>query len=563
MTRFSPSRLIALLLAASLAAPASAAPSVPSGAYLAARQASMTEDFPAAATAFDRLLEIAPDNPKFRESAVVAHVALGEMDRAQELAAALPETEPPHGIGALIGLLAAIRSGDYDTVVDRIDGGARYAAGADDLLRAWALFGAGRTDAALTAFGMSANRGGPADGFRRYNLALALVLADRRTDALGVLEGEARPAADMLALQAELLAEAGRTDEARALLDRALERGDSAVLRDLRARLASDAPVRFDRVRSADEAIGGLFHAVARAMADREPGTEALIHARIAQALAPRDAAIALLVADILETMQRHAMAAEAYRAVDPASPDFPDAEIGRASTLYAAGREEAATEVLDALARTHPELSAVHSARGTLLHRQDQYAEAARAFDAAIDRLPAGQPVPWRLYYARAVSEERAGNWSAAEADFNRALDIAPDQPDVLNYLGYSLVERGERLDEALDMIETAVAARPQAGHIVDSLGWALYRLGRHDAAVNPMERAVELLPDDPIVNDHLGDVYWTVGRKREARFQWRRALSFEPQADDAARIRAKLAKGLDAVLADEAGSPVVGNAD
>ena len=144
----------------------------------------------------------------------------------------------------------------------------------------------------------------------------------------------------------------------------------------------------------------------------------------------------------------------------------------------------------------------------------------------------------------------ERRGDWDQAEADFRNALKLNPDQPLVLNYLGYSLVEFGLKLPEAQAMIERAVASRPNDGYITDSLGWVLYRLGKFDEAVDPMERAVQLVSNDPIINDHLGDVYWMVGRKREAEFQWRRALSFKPEEKDAERIRLKLDLGLDTAL-------------
>ena len=137
-------------------------------------------------------------------------------------------------------------------------------------------------------------------------------------------------------------------------------------------------------------------------------------------------------------------------------------------------------------------------------------------------------------------------------------ALQLNPEEPHVLNYLGYSLVERREKLDEALDMIERAVAAEPDNGYITDSLGWAFYRLGRYEEAVPVMERAVELASTDPVINDHLGDVYWAVGRVREAEFQWRRALSYAPSDDlDLDRVRRKLEVGLDQVLIDEGAEP------
>jgi Flp pilus assembly protein TadD len=179
--------------------------------------------------------------------------------------------------------------------------------------------------------------------------------------------------------------------------------------------------------------------------------------------------------------------------------------------------------------------------------------AGAIAAYGAALDLYPETDPNRWVVHYTRAIVAHDIGDWDQAESDFRAALAIAPDQPQVLNYLGYSLVERGEKLDEALDMIERAVADQPDSGAIVDSLGWVYFKLGRYDDAVAPLERAAVLEATDPIVNDHLGDAYWAVGREREARFQWLRAQSFDPEEDLAARIRAKLAHGLDAVRQDE----------
>ena len=176
---------------------------------------------------------------------------------------------------------------------------------------------------------------------------------------------------------------------------------------------------------------------------------------------------------------------------------------------------------------------------------------------------IPEGSRGRWFVLYARAIAHERLDNWEKAEADFRAALELNPEHPQVLNYLGYSMVEKQINLAEALDMIERAVAARPDSGFIVDSLGWILYRLGRYGEAVAHMERAVELMAVDPVVNDHLGDVYWAVGRKREAEFQWNRALSFVDLTEvdgeaDPDRMRRKLEVGLDAVLLEEGAEPL-----
>jgi Flp pilus assembly protein TadD len=192
------------------------------------------------------------------------------------------------------------------------------------------------------------------------------------------------------------------------------------------------------------------------------------------------------------------------------------------------------------------------------MLRREERWAEAIPVYDAAIALVPEVKPDHWALFFSRAICEESLRNWDKAEADFRKALELNPDQPQVLNYLGYSFVDRGVNLDEALAMIERAVKAEPDSGYIIDSLAWAYFRLGRYADALAPMEKASLLEPVDPIVTDHLGDVYWAVGRKREAEFQWRRALSFDPEEKDATRIRRKLEIGLDAVLAEEGAAPL-----
>jgi tetratricopeptide (TPR) repeat protein len=213
---------------------------------------------------------------------------------------------------------------------------------------------------------------------------------------------------------------------------------------------------------------------------------------------------------------------------------------------------------VLTALAESRDELMIVQLSLGDQYRRMDRWEEAAAAYDRALDRVNHRRQPPLDHLLQSRHRAAQHDRWDGAEADFRKSLELNPDQPLVLNYLGYSLVERGEKLDEALEMIERAIAGQPDSGFIIDSLAWALFTLGRYDEALDPMERASILEPVDPIVTDHLGDVYWAVGRKREAEFQWHRALSFEPEEDLAIRIRRKLEVGLDAVLAEEGTPPL-----
>jgi Flp pilus assembly protein TadD len=161
----------------------------------------------------------------------------------------------------------------------------------------------------------------------------------------------------------------------------------------------------------------------------------------------------------------------------------------------------------------------------------------------ARIDEPGASQ---WTVYYFRGIAYERAGQWPSAEADFRKALRFEPDQPAVLNYLGYSLIEKRINIQEAFKMVEKAVSLRPNDGYIVDSLGWGHYQLGNYPEAVELLERAAGLRPEDPVINDHLGDALWKVGRRLEAKFQWQYALDSNPTEADAVKIRKKLENGL-----------------
>ena len=293
-----------------------------------------------------------------------------------------------------------------------------------------------------------------------------------------------------------------------------------------------------------------------------------LLYSRIARYLRPEHVDALLLTASLLENLGEHDLAIAEYKSLPADSPAYHAAELGRADALRRSGKTAQAIEVLEQLARSHGDLPVVHSTLGDMLRAEEEYEAAIDSYDQALALTPETARARWVLFYARAIAKERSGDWEGSEADFRAALELNPEQPQVLNYLGYSLVEQQRNLDEALEMIERAVAASPDSGYIVDSLGWVFYRLDRYEEAVEQMERAVELEPVDPVVNDHLGDVYWAVGRKREAEFQWRRALSFVDLTDadseaDPERMRRKLEVGLDAVLAEEGAAPLKVAAD
>ncbi|MGL5012367.1 MAG: tetratricopeptide repeat protein, partial [Paracoccaceae bacterium] len=409
----------------------------------------------------------------------------------------------------------------------------------DQLTKAWAEVGNGRMTEALAGFDAVTNSPG-LEAFGLYHRALALASVGDYEGAEAILSGETNGPINLMRrgviAHVQILSQLERNPDALALLDKVFGTAPDPALDALRARLRAGEPIPYDITRNAKDGLAEVMFTIAGALNAEADDTFTLTYARAAAHLRPDNIEAVLLVAGLLENLGQFDLAASTYASVPADDPAFFVAEIGRAESMTRAGRDEAALEVLQALARSHPDIVAVHMALADALRRAERFAEAVTSYDAAIALIPAPEAGHWPIFYSRGVSHERTQNWPAAEADFRRALELNPDQPQVLNYLGYSFVDRGENLDEALQLIERAVALDPEAGYIIDSLAWAYFRLGRFEEAVAPMEKASLLEPVDPVVTDHLGDVYWAVGRVLEARFQWHRALSFNPTEKDAA---------------------------
>ena len=531
------------------------------GAFLAARSAAAGSDYAAAAEWYARALISDPTNPDLLEGAIVANIGLGEMTPAANMARALRDLGAASEIGYLALLIEAIQAEDYPAVIERSRDGAKNGALLDALVTAWAEVGLGRMSDATDTFDTLAKTEGMAT-FALYHKALALASAGDFEGADAILSSGEAGALQMMRrgvlTHARVLSQLERNADALKLLDASFTGEADPELEHLRRRLAAGEPVPFDIVATPKEGMAEVFYTVAMALGQEGDATQTLIYARGAQTLRPGQDDIALLVAGLLEQQGQHDLAIEVYATVAADSPAFHIAEIGRAEATYAAGRKEGSIEILQGLARAQPDLLVSHIALADAYRRDERFAEAHKVYTTAIDLLGTPGPDNWPLFFSRGICAERMGDFDGTVADMREALRLNPDQPQVLNYLGYSYVDRGENLDEALAMIERAVAMEPGSGYIIDSLAWAYFRLGRYDDAVEPMERASLLEPVDPIVTDHLGDVYWAVGRTREAEFQWHRALSYGPEDKDAARIRAKLEKGLDAVLAEEGAKPL-----
>nr|WP_093029057.1 tetratricopeptide repeat protein [Ruegeria marina] len=545
---------------------------VGAGSYLAARQALYGNDFETAADYFVRALSHDPANPELLENVVLSQLALGRLELAVPVAEQMEAMGLNNQVAGIAVVAKLLAEGKYQEVLDRDPETKAVGKLVDGLVSGWAYMGVGSVAKALAQFDEVAGEAG-LRGFAYYHKAMALA-------SVGDFEGaEALFSADDGALttisrraalaRAEILSQLDRNDQALEMLSEVFSGGFDPALSNMADRLSAGETLPFSLVRSAQDGLAEVFFTIGAALNGEAADDYTLVYVRTATYLRPDHIDALLMTAGLLEQMGQFDLAVATYKQVPSDSPDYHAAELGRAEALRRAAKPDAAIEVLEKLAKDYPNQPQAHISLGDLHRQQEAYDKAAAAYDMALALTEGDASNLWFLHYARGICHERLGNWSKAEADFRAALELNPNQPQVLNYLGYSLVEKQQKLDEALDLIQRAVAARPDSGYIVDSLGWVLFRLGRYEEAVVHMERAVELMPVDPVVNDHLGDVLWAVGRVREAEFQWKRALSFIDPEDtdgeaDPERIRRKLEVGLEAVLAEEGSPPLkVANGD
>ncbi len=536
------------------------------GSYLAGRQAIYESDYSAAERYYAQALRFDPQNPLLLESVVVARIALGEIARALPIAEQIEEANLPSQAARMAISANLIAEGKLDELLARDPESQGIGPLVDGLMIAWAYLGQGEMTKAMEQFDSVATQEGLKE-FALYHKSMALASIGDFEGAeaiLAVNDGTVARFSRRAALaRTEILSQLDRNEEAIQFLDNVFVAGSDPTIETFMSQLAAGETLPFTHARSAQDGMAEIFFTVGAALNSEASADYVLLYTRLASFLRPDHVDAILLSAELLDKLEQYDLAVEAYRLVPAGSNDHHVAELGRAEVLDRSGKTDAAVEVLQNLAAQDADLPSVHVALADLQRRQENYAAAVASYDTAIALTDSAAGGNWFLHYARGISHERLKQWDQAETDFRRALELNPDQPQVLNYLGYSLVERQEKLDEALDMIQRAVAARPDSGYIVDSLGWVLFRLGRYDEAVEHMEHAVELMPVDPVVNDHLGDVYWAVGRAREAEFQWSRALSFIDPEDidgeaDPDRIRRKIEVGLDTVLAEEGAEPL-----
>ena len=521
------------------------------GSYLAARHASNRRDAPAAAQFYRQALRNDPGNPVLVERTLVSEVSAGNLDAAADLGEQLVRTMPAAKLPNLVIGMRALRDAGYARARDafgRITDNPPAEITAR-LAIAYTHFAEGNAKASREAL-ETLNELMGAKAFLLYHRAIIEDLAGNADEALRnfgeanrLTDGEAQRLVQAHGIH---LARLGKSSEARTLFQNYLQKfPDNPVMQNELRRIERGlTPDRL--VSNARLGVAEALYGVASSLAEGDAVEVPVFYLQLALALASQHELSISLLADRLEVAGLNQQAIETYERIPEASPVHAAAQRQIARNLLAQEKTDEAIRILKAALDGTAEDVATWSALGDVYRGKEDHAAAIQAYDRAIGMIDTPQARHWIQFYARGIAHERAGNWPKAEQDLRRSLSLRPDNPEVMNYLAYSWVDRGKNIEEALAMLQRAVAARPDDGYIVDSLGWAYYRLGRYAEALRYLEKAVHLEPGQATINDHLGDVYWKMGRRDEARFQWQHALALGPEKGEEPKIRRKLENGL-----------------
>ncbi len=533
------------------AAPVRTTPVTLSGRYLAARVAEQDHDYDTAADQIDLALAAAPTDPELIYAAFRMRMYAGRIDQAAQLAPQVLAMRPGDGVANLVLAVQAIKKGDYRGAEQLIvkTGGDTPLGPLREYVVAWLK--AGEKDYAAARAGVARLK--PAAGERAEAPALVIeAQIDEMAGDKAAAEAKYRRAMSLdknglrtTVAVAEGLRRLGKADEARALLRSYGEKyGDSVVMDGLIAPNAPmpPAPSPASGIAEILFDLGGILASDPR----NQRADLALIFYQLAASLRPEHDFAWLMIAGLYEQFQMVPKAIDVLNRIGPNSPLYWQARLRAAALEAQLDKFDEAVARLRKLVAEKPDRIDAALTLADLLRSKEKYADAVQAYDTAIGRIRNAEERHWPVFFGRGIVLERTKNWGKAEADMKRALQLSPEQPHVLNYLGYSWIDQGVNLDEGMKMLQRATELRPDDGAITDSVGWAYYRLGQYDKAVEWLERAAEQKGDDATIVEHLGDAYWHVGRRREARFQWERALNQKPDKDRIPIIKEKLANGL-----------------
>jgi tetratricopeptide (TPR) repeat protein len=516
------------------------------GKYLAARFAAGNHEFSEAASLYRDSLAADPANPQLLTFAFFFAAGSGRIDDAAKYAERLVVATPDDRAARMTLAVAALQARDYKKAREQIGKSAKgpFTSFTVALIDGWAAAGAGDKAGAIADFKLL-HAQHSADALAFFNEAmLAELFGDKVEAEAAYLQSlnAAGPTPRVVDAYGRFLERNGRAEDAKALYEKtARNDGYTSVTTPGLARIAKGEIPSPLAARAEDGAAEALF-GIAASLNDESSRDVSVLYLRLALHLQPKVDLATILLANRFEALGKYDEAIAAYRGIDKASPFHRVAAVAEAVDIARQDKVDDAIARLTALNKEYPGDMESWTALGDAYRQAKKFPEAVSAYDHALALLNPPTKRNWPLYYARAVAEQEAGNWDKAEADLKQALLVSPNEPAVLNYLGYSWVDKGLNVKAALGMLEKARSLSPQDGYVIDSVGWAYYRLGRYEEAVSALEDAVQIVPSDPTINDHLGDAYWKIGRKLDASFQWNHAIAFGAEPVDKAKIEKKL---------------------
>ncbi|MDR3518032.1 MAG: tetratricopeptide repeat protein [Azospirillaceae bacterium] len=521
------------------------------GSYLAARFAEHAEDPVAALQFLTRALADSPTDPSLLGTQFALLLDDGRTDEALALADRVTGTGPEQMVAVVLLAAADVAAGRDDAAVARLTALPRDGLGQHlvPLMLAWAQAAGKHNTEAQAAL----EQVGTEPGFvvlRALHSGMIAEVAGDRAAADQAYQSALRPEPSLRVVEAVAAYDrrTGRTELARQVYDSFGADHDRGLLAmDLDASPPPPPPPPL----TARQGMAFALYDIASALSQEEVPGLAMLYARVGLFLSPDLDLCQLLVGDILAARGRDDEALAAYRKVGGDAGTRHNgiawlAVLRQVDELKRLDRLPDAIELLRTLVAQRPERTDSMLELGETYRDANRYDEAIATFQKAITQAAKTGSTPWTLFYARGLTYDKMGDWARAEPDLVKAAELNPEQPFLLNYLGYSWVDRGIKLDQARKLIERAVALRPDDGFIIDSLGWALYRQGDFNGALGQLEKAVQLKPLDPTLNEHLGDVYWQLGRHREARYQWQRALKESDDKKQIGVLQTKLDQGL-----------------
>jgi tetratricopeptide (TPR) repeat protein len=521
-----------------------------SGNYLAARHAGNQRDASAASSYYRAALRADPKNTELLDRAFIAVLAEGDVDEAVRLAERVLQNDKNDRIARLVVGVRALKQKNYSVARQNIAQSVRGPVTdlTAALLTAWIQFGANDQKAAVETIDKLTGAEWYAL-FKEAHAAMILDLGGNKKDAGKRFEQSYKLDPNSLRVveaYGSYLSRNGGKDDAL----KVFQTFDKTLPQHPLVMSAMDAIKRGDKLPPlADSAQAGAAEALygLGASLGRRGGEDlGLVYLQLALYLAPQHPLALLSLADLYEAMKKPQLAIKIYEQVPAKSALKRNADIQLAINLDGIDKTDEAKQRLQKLIAENPKDTEAVMALGNIMRGRKQFAECADVYNKAVATLAKPEKSNWVTFYFRGICNERAKNWKQAEADLQKALELYPDQPHVLNYLGYSWVDQGLNLDEGMKMIRRAVEQRPDDGYIVDSLGWAYFRIADYENATKHLEKAVELKPEDPTINDHLGDAYWKIGRTLEAQFQWSHARDLKPEPEEVAKIEQKLKEGL-----------------